>query len=415
MRLTQPKLISILMVIAAIIFGWTAIRFQLANMLAENISPFNPEARVTAEYALWLSPSDPMVNWFLATSNRMLPAKEITKRYEQTVRLAPNDFRWWVELSRAREQSEDVESAEKAILQAINLAPSYVYPRWQAGNFYLRQGKVDQALQEFQKAIEHNTIYRQQVFSVLWDYFNKDLKMLDQITSSVPSSKVDLALFLAAKDRPNESLSIWQSLSKEYKAEREQTARVIIQGLFDKRFFLSAVQFSKEIGIDENAEPEKITNPSFELPLYLESQRYFDWKIIPAEKTDIVPDVSQKKEGRRSVRVRFNGFFGIHFYHFYQIVAVQPSTKYSLSFWYKAEKVKSAGPPTIEIVNANDDKLVKASEPLTDTEEWKKVELIFITPENAEGISVRIGRIPCGSQCPLFGTIWLDDFELRKL
>lgn len=399
----------------AIIFGWYAAKLQIANMIAENISPINAEAQQSAEYAFWLSPSDPMVNWFLASSKRNLPPNETLKRYEETVRLAPNDFRWWTELARVREQLEDTELAEKAFNQAIYLAPSYVYPRWQAGNFYLRQGRVQQALQEFQKAIEHETIYRQQVFSVLWDYFNNDVEILKQIASSTPSSMVDLALFLAAKERPEESLMIWKSIKKHLKAEREQTARVIAQGLFDKKFFRSALEFSREIGIDQNAEQEKITNGGFESPIYLENQAYFDWRIIPAEKTNFTPDSLQKKEGKRSLRIQFNGFSGIQFYHFYQIVAIQPSTKYELTFWYKTEKIKSAGPPIVEVVNASDDKTIKASNPLVDAEDWKKEQIVFEIPENTEGIMIRIARVVCGSQCPLFGTIWFDDFQIRKL
>ncbi len=414
-QLTSTRLILAVMILGAVVFGWTGLKFQIANMLAESTNPLSPEAKLVAEYAVWFSSTDPIVRWFLASSSRDLSSQERVALYEETVRLAPGDFRWWLELARAREEADEILTAEQAFEKAVSLAPAYVYPRWRSGNFYLRQGKTEKALQEFQILLQHNTKYRQQVFSVLWDYFDQDPKILEEIASKSPSSLVDLALFFAARNLPEESLAIWRKLDEKEKKEREQTAKVIAQGLFDKKFFRTAVEFSKEIGIDINAEREKISNGSFELSVSRESTAYFDWKVIPVEKTDVRLDPTRKKDGNRSLRIQFNGYAGVQFYHFYQTVAVEPSTRYALSFWYRAEKIKSAGPPIVEVISANDSKFIKASQPLTNTDEWKQGEIIFTTPENTEGITVRIARVICGEQCPLFGIIWLDDFQLKRL
>ncbi|RMG06153.1 MAG: hypothetical protein D6735_04470 [Acidobacteria bacterium] len=413
-KLFSVRLILALMLATAIFFGWQSFKLQIASTIAEYTSPFSPDAKIKAEYAFWLSPNDPSVRWFFATVNKDLPSKERARLYEDVVRAAPYDFRWWIELARAREQADEISEAEQAIKQTISIAPSYVYPRWQAGNFYLRSGEIQKAIEEFKKALHHNTIYRQQIFSVLWDFFEKDPKVLEEIVSEIPSAQVDLALFFAAKNLPEESLKIWRQLDEREKKDRQQTASVIAQGLFDKRFFRTALEFSKEIGFDTNAGLEKITNGGFELPVKRESEAYFDWKIIAAAKTEFNLDPANKKEGNRSLRIQFNGYNGTQFYHFYQTVAVQPSTKYILSFWYRAEKIRTVGPPIIEIINANDDKPIKSSQPLVDTNEWRLMEMNFVTPDNAEGIIIRVGRVVCGEQCPIFGTIWLDDFQLKR-
>ena len=95
--------------------------------------------------------------------------------------------------------------------------------------------------------------------------------------------------------------------------------------------------------------------------------------------------------------------------------SVEPNKKYTLSFWLKTEDLKSAGTPTIEIINANDGKLITASKSFpTGTNGWQQITVDFNAPENAEAVTVRTGRAYCGDHCPIFGIFWYDDFQLKK-
>jgi tetratricopeptide (TPR) repeat protein len=407
-------------VVFALVFVWLAVRWQIGNMFAEYTPATEPNVVQVAEFAADLAPSDPMSNWFLASSNRDVFSPEklaaSVEKYEKVVRLAPQDFRWWIELGRAREQAEDFSGAENAFLKAVELAPAYTYPRWQIGNFYLRRGATEKAFAELKKAAYSSITYRPQVFSIIWDFYDQDTKILEQITGDSPPLLADLALFYAVRQRPDDSLRIWRLLPPELQKERESTGKVIAQGLFDKRYFRAAAGFAREIGVDAEAQPEKFQNGGFESPIIRENVSYFNWQILPAEKTDVRLDSTQKHEGNRSLRIAFNGFAAQQFYHVYQTVAVEPSAKYRLSFWYRAENLKSAGNPLIEIINANDDRLIVAGKPFDSgsTDGWQKGEIEFTAPPNAEGITVRVGRAFCGNQCPLFGTLWLDDFIISR-
>ena len=121
------RLIIVAAVLVALVFGWYAIRWQLGNMLAELSVSNDPNAKAIAAFAVSLSPSDPIVNWFAVNVEKDLftPEKleKSVKLNENTVRLAPNDFRWWIELGRAYEQAEQLDKAETALLRAVELAP----------------------------------------------------------------------------------------------------------------------------------------------------------------------------------------------------------------------------------------------------------------------------------------------------
>jgi tetratricopeptide (TPR) repeat protein len=413
----KAQVVLVAAAVFALVFGWFAVTRQLGSMLAELTPPSSPSAEQIADAAVNYAPRDPLSKWLEASAERNIPTSEKINSslvlFEEVVRLSPFDFRWWVELGRAYEQAENYEKAENAFKRAVELAPAYVYPRWSLGNFYLRQNRGDEAFAELKKATLGNTIYREQVYSIAWDYFDRDTAKIEEIAGDSVENRLTLVKFYAVKERAADSLRIWNSLSEEEKNLDPGYAKIVAQGLYDKRFYRSAVEFARQIGTDPEAKAETITNGGFEKPIGDPKETYFGWKIYPAEKAEIKTDVTQKKEGSRSLRVLFTGYSGVNFYNISQAVAVEPKKKYRLSFWLKTENLKSAGTPTVEIINANDDKIITASKPFpTGSNDWQEIALEFTAPENSEGIFVRTSRAFCGESCPIVGTFWIDDFKI---
>jgi tetratricopeptide (TPR) repeat protein len=406
------RVFLVLAIILALIFAWFAVRFQIGNMLAELTEPIDPNAKSVAIMATDLAPSDPLSNWLLANQTKDNSA---FKLYENVIQLSPNDYRWWIELARTREQSNDLKASEAAFQQAIKLAPNYSYPYWQLGSFYLRQERNDEAFQSFKKATDGNSVFREQIFNTAWQVFEKDTAKLESIVSEKIDARVALAVFYAKKDKPEDCLRIWKTLTDEQKTENQATAKAIFQALFDKRRFFIANEFAREIGIEAEAKPETFLNGGFENPIADIKETYFGWRIDRQDKLDVKLDSNQKHSDRRSLRLYFSGYSEPQLYNVSQFVAVRPNTKYRLSFWVKTENLKSLGTPVLEIINGNDDKMIYSSKPFaTGTNDWQEVKLEFITPENCEAIIIRTGRQICPNPCPIIGTVWYDDFVLAK-
>ena len=418
-RQTPVRIGLILAVICALSFGWMAIRWQLGNMLAELSSLSDPNAKEAAQLAVKLAPDDALSNWRLADSTKdSQPGGSSTavKDFENVVKLSPNDFRWWIELGRAHEQAENIENAEKAFMQAVNLAPNYSFPHWQLGNFYLRQNRSDEAFIELRKAAETNVIYRDQVLSIAWDFFDRDVSKLEQVAGDAPTVRAGLAKFYAVKERPEDSLRMWNTLSEEGKQANADAAKVIAQALYDKRFYRQAIEFVRQLGIEPDAQNQTFQNAGFEKPIGDLKEAYFGWRISPMEKMEIKLDPTQKIEGSRSLRVTFNGYTNPSLYNIYQIVTVEPSARYRLSFRLRTENLKSGGTPELEIYNAIDEKsIVTSSSFPVGTNDWQQVKVDFTAPQNADAIGIRTIRAFCGSNCPIVGTFWYDDFKLEKL
>lgn len=417
----KGRLILIGLIVAALLFAWFSVSWQLGNMLAALTQPNDPNAAQIAEFAHSLSPRDPITNWFKGSVEKEAFTDESLARavadFEQMIRYAPEDYRYWLELGRAFEQTENFEKAEKAFRRAAEIAPNYSNVYWHLGNYYLRRGDEAQAFPALRKSAETSAVYREQVYSVVWDYFEKDTAKLEELTGSKPDLRAGLAKFYAAKEQAEDSLRIWNTLTEDEKARNQDIARLIAQALYDKRFFRSAVEFVRQLGVEPQAKVETIQNGGFESPIAADVKDvYFGWQYWKKEKVDLNTDPIKKREGNKSLRLNFSGFTGVEIKNFQQIVAVQPNKKYRLSFWLKTEDLKSAGTPTLEIVNANDLKIIATSAPFPGgTQDWTQVFVEFTTPPNAEAVAVRFDRAYCGDACPIIGTLWVDDFKLEKI
>ncbi len=411
-KAVKGRILLISAAIFALIFLWFAARWQFGSMLGELTSLSDPNLKAAAEAAKSLAPDSPSANWLAANADS---SGEQTANYETVVRLAPNNFRWWIELGRAAEQDGNLDKAEKSLRRAAELAPEYADPRWQLGNFYLRQNRGGEAFAELKKAADNNDLYPAQVFATAWDFYAQDSAKLNQIAGNSVNAKKGLVSFYIAKDRPADALEVFNTLPDEDRKTVNNYTKLLTELTFQKRFFKTAEEFAAQSGIDAEAKIGTLSNGGFEREIVSADATYFNWKLTPAEKIEIKTDATQKREGNRSLRVVFTGFAGSYVGNVIQFAAVEPNGKYRLSFSAKTENLKSAGTPNIEIVNANDDQMIAASKPLANgSSDWQTTELEFAAPENCQGITVKIGRAFCGEQCAISGTLWLDDFRLVK-
>lgn len=418
---TMPVRIGIAaMIVCAVAFGWFAARWQLGNMLAELTAPNDANAKDIAVAAKQLAPADPLANWLAASTkkNQFSPdiVAQTARDFESVVRLAPFDYRWWVELGRSLEQAEEYDQAERAYKRSLQLAPTYIYPRWQIGNFYLRRNRSEEAFGELKRAATADSIYRDQVFSIAWEFYDNDVNRLDAIAGDSPRVKAGLARFYAAKQRAEDAARIWNTLSAEEKAANAVYARVIGQAFYDKRLFRQSQAFFRDLGIETEGKQGAVLNGGFEQPIADVSETYFGWRFSPKDKIDIKLDPTQKHEGARSLRMSFNAFSEPAMYIFPQIVTVEAQAAYRLTFWIKTDSLKSGGPPALEVFNANDDKSIATSDFFPNgTTDWQQVKMEFTAPANAEAVGLRTIRQFCGTQCPIIGTFWYDDFKLERI
>lgn len=415
------RLILLVPIVLALLGGWISVRWLLGNTISEAASTGpNPSMDLTRMGARW-APSDPFVHWRLGvmaqkefTANNL---DETARDFQTAVQLSPNDFRYWDELGRALEAAGNPEGAEMALRRSTDLAPAYSYPRWHFGNLLLREGKLDEAFPNLFRAAGANSELWPQVLNLAWQVYDGDVNRIANEACKEAPVRIAFAIYLVGVRRYDDAVRLWTTLSVSERKQLIEGGRALRKTLFEAKQFRAALEITRDIEEDgsEVPVPEQFSNGDFEKKIVIPVAKSFGWSIGSGAQAQISIQ-SLAHSGQHSMRVVFSAPNKLDRVNASQTIVVQPNTQYHLEYYARTEKLTSANPPVIVVIDAADGTALGASPPLpTGTNDWRKISLDFTT-KTGDGITVFIGRPPCsvGDICPMFGTVWYDDFIIQR-
>lgn len=404
----------------AILAGWVSIRWLVASTVSEVVTTGDNANIDLARMAVRWAPDDPFVHWRLgALMQRDFNAgnlQETVREYETAVALSPNDFRYWDELGRALEATGDRDAAERALRHSTDLAPNYYYPRWHLGNVLLRQGKYAEAFPHLFRAADANNELWPQVLNLAWQAYDQDVDRIANEACKDPAVRVTFAVYLVGVKRFYDALRLWSTLSPDDRQRLIASGRLLRKALLDAKQFHLALEVNRDVEAYDGTPPEsdKLVNGGFEEPLTLPTTRVFGWTVVSNVQSQLT--IAQEAHtGRHSLRINLSAASKLERINVAQLIAVAPNTPFHFECYARTEKLNTASAPVIIILNAADGAPLTYSAPLpTGTNDWQRISLDFKT-KDTDGIIIMIGRLPCvvGDVCPIFGTVWYDDFSLQ--
>lgn len=420
-KATAPlKAIMTLMVLLSLFASWFVVRWYLGNTIAEYFHP--EEYRLeTAQLAVRLAPNDPLPHWRLGNfAQTELPPDQIglvVAEYEKAVSLSPSDYRLWMEFGGALEQAGEFEKAERALREAVKLAPSYAEPRWYLGNLLVRTDRYKEGFAELRRGSEANGQFFSQLFNLAWQLHRDDFEELKAAVGNTPSVRAEFARYLVGRGRYDEGLRFWDILTVAEKRANRQASGPIITSLIGAQRYHQALNLWNEVapGPAYQASPGHILDRGFEDNLAHGPGAVFGWQVQSNSQVQVGIDAGQGHSGSRSLRLYFQVRSHIDTINVSQLVPVKPNTDYEFECYLKTERLESAETPVIQIVDAaNDAGLAGAAAP-SGTSNWQRVALSFKTGDKTEAVKVRMVRNSCADSpvCPIFGTVWYDDFDLK--
>ena len=419
----QPRPLRVLLLLPAllaILGAWFVVRWYIGDTVSEYASTNADAAGDLARMAARWAPDDAFVHWHLgALAERNFSANnlaEALREYETAVNLSPNDYRYWLDLGRALEANGDKAAGESALRHCVELAPSYSQPRWFFGNLLLREGKFDEAFQELNRSADADAELRPHVFNLAWQIFDGDVNTIAKVACPSPSVRVQFAIYLAKLGRYADAMRIWTTLTPGERRAQSGLGEELKKSLLDAHQFHSALAITRELAPDGADLPvaEQFFNGGFEKTL---TPLTFSWVIGSTSQMQISFD-PRARSGRRSVRISFNVPNQLDTINLSQTVVVEPNTQYRFECYARTEKLNSSSTPLVVILDASNNTTLGASAPLpTGTNDWQRIAIEFKTKPNSDGLKMTIIRAPCGEGpiCPIFGTIWYDDFNLQRV
>jgi hypothetical protein len=409
---------------------WYAARWCLGNELAVWVPEVEGVSRESlAMEAARLAPDDPQTHFTLARlGDRSFLPEELpaaVARYERAAALSPNDYRLWVDLGRARSTAGDAEGAERALRRATELAPNYPGPRWHFGNFLLRQGRTEEAFAELRHAGDADpATFRPQIFNMAWGAFGGDITRLRELAGESVPSRAALISYLIGRGRLDDALALWHEFKgAELTDEQSEVGAKLRQALVGAKRFHDALAVERVLraapGAGGMPEIERVLNGGFEEAVGPAGRHLFEWQVTPAAGAQLNLDAGSPRGGARSLRVLFESTGTLDFKNVSQLVAVRPSARYRLEYFFRTEGLKSASLLYAVVTDAAEPTRVLASSerlPMGTTDAWQRVAIEFTAGPRTEAVQIAVLREPCNEAlCPIFGKVWYDDFNLQRI
>ncbi|MDT4953786.1 MAG: hypothetical protein QOJ02_1924 [Acidobacteriota bacterium] len=371
-----------------------------------------------ADAATRLTPSDPEAHLvraaLLKADNRL---DEATREYSRAAALRPRDYVLWLELGLALDEAEDQVGAINAFREAVALAPDYAEPHWQLGNVLLRAGQVDEAFSEMRRATQSNQAFLPQLIDLAWTIYSGDIASVKQAVQPEGSAaRLALARFAARHGKASDAARIFRTIEN----VREEDLRAFLSELLAAREFRVAYEVWVEgQGSKDGASSSDFDDGGFEEQIKFDDPG-FGWQIARnPQGVRLSLDNVQPHQGSSSLRIDFNGDSNPASTIVSQIVLVEPNARYRLRFYVRVEELVTGGLPLIAILDASakDSTQLAESDPLAPkTAPWQERSVDFVTGRETQAVLVVLRRRSCESgPCPVFGSLWLDDFSLQKL
>jgi len=371
-----------------------------------------------AERAASLSPSDPETHRIrAAVFYKLKGLPQAAAELELALSLRPRDDSLWLQLGMLRDELEDASGALIAFNESVRLAPYYALPRWQRGNFLLRQGRFGEAFADLRHAAASNPDYVPTLIDLAWGISKGDQQAAEAY-AEITTSRMHLAFaqFLARQGKGREAVEQFARAG----AVSDQTRHELVRQLISANAFKEAFQIwrkDKTAGSGEQA-ATAIYDGGFEGPLSFD-EFGFGWRVFRgSQSVKLVSDSSLRQSGSKSLLIEFLGDSNPDTPLLSQVILVKPSTRYRLNFAARTQEVVTGGLPLAVVSDSAGSRKRLAESPALaqSATDWQVLSFDFQTEPQTDAITLSIQRKNCTtSPCPIFGSIWLDSFSIEEI
>lgn len=340
---------------------------------------------------------------------------------QQATRLEPNNAIDWLERAMSEDEAGEPEYAEPDYLHARELFPLSPDVNRALGEYYLRQWRVDDALDALRLTIAGDPGLRPAVFGELWRAGVATSVVLKRGAPWDRDALVAYLNTLAAAGALDDANMVWRQIE----TPGAGAAQGAVQ--FDGLQYVDALIRSErtaelaavwaEVAPAEAGEADAggnaVTNGGFEEAILNDG---LDWRVIPDDGVFVSVDATEAHEGARSLRIAFGAPGNPDYRHTFEFVPVESGTDYDFSGYLRAADITSDTGPRFELYDANNPQNLDVStSDIRGTADWTEERVRFHTGPDTHLLIVRVGRPPSTSfDDRLSGTVWVDDVRLAK-
>ena len=391
-------------------------RFVIGTLADERLAVRRDTLKVPLEYF----PGSARLNARLAAAEMSESDRDLESAglyAGRAVSLSPFDYRFRLTLASVKEAGGDRRGAEESLRAASLLAPNYWSAHYRLANLLVREGKLDESLEEFQKAVGANDTLLPGALDLLWRASGGDVAAVRTVSGNNAKAKLALAQFLLSKSRPQEAADVFGSIDRDARIAWPAESSAFLNTLIASGKFETALDLWSGLrGVDRRG--SLVWNGGFESDT-LNNFTQFDWSFGRSEYARLSIDSSVARSGSRSLKIEFAGRDTTQLDNeIRQLLPVRPGSRYLLECYAKTSELETPEGPRVVVTDGASSSWIGVSEPVgPGTSDWRRLSVEFTVPQGTNGaVFVSIKRKPRFSYDePTRGAVWFDDFSMREL
>jgi tetratricopeptide (TPR) repeat protein len=370
--------------------------------------------------ARW-EPANPE-NWYRLGRYRQLDfensdLQQAILYYRRATTIDPKPARYWLDLAEAYETAGNAAQAEDAFRKAQQDYPISADVAWRFGNFLLRQGREQEAFQQIDRAVSTDRKLTPLALSLCWRSTQDIDLILRAALPADPDVDWDAIRFFVDLSQPDAAIAVWKRLLVDSPVFPISRALPLVDMLIGaKRADDAETVWQRALSVAGVAPPpgtphSLVWDGGFEAALL---NGGFAWRYRPIQGAQMDLDEENVHSGSRSLRVVFDGSENVDFANLWQIVIVQPNTRYSFSAYLRTEELTTESAIRFEISDANNpaDLHVLTSGAIG-TQPWTLDGIGFTTGSTTRLLLISLRRTRSTMLAnKVRGTAWVDDVSL---
>lgn len=367
--------------------------------------------RRVLEWGVRLNPSDAELSFRLARLYHVFMVEDnprVKALYIASIKHNPLDSRSFLGLAELFTEAGERGKALLTLRRAIEIAPKSSAILWEAGLIALTLGERGEALEVLCVVARIDPSRRRGVFELLMHEGFRQDEVMDRMTPHVLS---DYLNFLISMDKLPDTYPVWRKIKDEGVATLN-TALSYVDYLIKKGDSTFAYSIWSSF-FGGGANPPSVWNGGFENdPI----GRGFDWRIEATDGVRIDFDSEMKYEGRRSLRLRFDGRHNLDFRNVYQVVPVDVESSYEFTSMIALNGITTSNGLLWEAYCYPRGGMRVRGDTITGTTVWKAYGLSFHTPHDCRSVVIRLRRMKSSKfDRYISGTAWVDDVKIKKI
>jgi len=407
---------AVLTGLCALLLLWQSIRIAGSEALAASMKLRNLERAAS----LW--PGNPEFHYRIAILGFNLidyrDADESLRQARLATDLGPLWVRYWAQLAWACGAAGDASCADAAMERISRLAPMDPEAVSLTANYFLMSGKPALALKQFGHLLQIDASRRQDVFRICEAAHYPTAQLQRVFTEAGPETIVAYISYLAGAGKPEVARDLWKSLVDDASHDKFPLTIKLANPYIDRLLQSGDGQQVENVRLDLLnlhllSSESPVFNGGFEQP---PSNAGFDWRTTGERYPAVDFQAGSAHSGGHSLRVDFAVPRNDAYLLAYQLLPLQPNSRYRLTAYVRSENITSDNGPRLQIYDPScRGCLDVATESTVGTTPWHPIRVQFSTgPETRLG-RLEIVRMP-GQYFPrdITGTFWLDDVTLER-